>query len=163
MIGGWEAGVEAQIRAAQERGDFDDLPGAGKPLPGRNEPYDEMWWIKGLLERESLPTDLLLPTPLLLRKKIERIPDEVRALPTEDSVRAVVRELNSQIVEWLRNPLGPRVVVRPVDVDAVVRHWRAERRPATPAPPAAPAASAPAGRAPWWRRWGTGRRSSHRR
>jgi Domain of unknown function (DUF1992) len=139
MIGGWEAGVEAQIRAAQERGDFDDLPGAGKPLPGRNEPYDEMWWIKGLLERESLPTDLLLPTPLLLRKKIEQIPDEVRDLPSEESVRALVGDLNAQVVAWLRNPIGPRVAVRPVDVDAVVRQWRAERRTAGSAPrPAVP-------------------------
>jgi hypothetical protein len=127
MIGGWEAGVEAQIRTAVERGEFDNLPGAGRPLPGRNEPYDEMWWIKGFLERESLPTDLLLPTPLLLRKKIEQIPDEARDLPTEESVRALVRDLNTQIVDWLRNPIGPRVALRRVDVEAVVRRWRAER------------------------------------
>jgi hypothetical protein len=163
MIRGWEAGVEAQIRAAQERGEFDNLPGAGRPLPGRNEPYDEMWWIKGFLERESLPTDLLLPTPLLLRKKIEQIPDEVRDLPSEQSVRAVVRDLNGQIVEWLRNPVGPRVVVRPVEVEAVVRQWRADRAepaasPAGPTPPVAPAAPASA-RWRWWRRW-SGRRSS---
>jgi hypothetical protein len=182
MIGGWEAGVEAQIRAAQERGDFDNLPGAGEPLPGRNEPYDEMWWIKGFLERESLSTDLLLPTPLLLRKKIEQIPDDVRGLPSEESVRTVVRELNGQIVEWLRNPVGPRVVVLPVDVDAVVRHWRADRGPTAPAPvtppapprnappppdaptpPATPATRAVAARSPWWRRWRTGCRSVHRR
>ena len=29
----WESDVERQIREAQERGDFDDLPGRGKPLP----------------------------------------------------------------------------------------------------------------------------------
>lgn len=161
MIGGWEAAVEAQIRTARERGEFDNLPGAGKPLPGRDDPYDEMWWIKGLLEREALPTDLLLPTPLLLRKKVEQLPDEVRDLPTEQAVRALVQDLNAQIVDWLRAPIGPRIAVRPVNADAVVQRWRADRAPA-PAPPPAPVPPATAPRAPWWRRWGTRRRSSHR-
>lgn len=155
MICGWDAGVEAQIRTALERGDFDNLPGAGKPLPGRNEPYDEMWWIKGFLKRESLPTDLLLPTPLQLRKKIEQILDEVRDLPSEESVRALVGELNAQIVEWLRNPVGPRVTVRPVDVDAVVRQWRAERATSAPAPAPASPPGGPQSARPrrWWPPW----------
>ncbi|SCL36271.1 protein of unknown function [Micromonospora nigra] len=137
----WEAAVEAQIRAAQERGDFDGLPGAGKPIPGRDLPYDESWWIKSLIEREKLPGDLLLPTPLQLRRRIERLPDEVRDLPTEQSVRAVVADLNTQIMAWLRTPTGPRVVVRPVNVDAVVDQWREQRRgspTASGGPPAAP-------------------------
>jgi hypothetical protein len=29
----WESAVDKQIREAQERGDFDALPGSGKPLP----------------------------------------------------------------------------------------------------------------------------------
>jgi hypothetical protein len=127
VTGGWEAGVEAQIRAAQQRGDFDNLPGMGKPIPGRGMPYDEGWWIRSFMEREALPSDLLLPTPLQLRRKIEQLPDEVRGLPTERSVRAVVSDLNAQIVNWLRTPTGPRVVVRPVDADEVVRQWRAHR------------------------------------
>ncbi len=124
---GWEAAVEAQIRAAQERGEFDNLPGAGKPIPGRDLPYDESWWIKSFLEREALPSDLLLPTPLQLRRRVEQVPDEVRDLPTEESVRAFVADLNAQIVAWLRTPTGPRVVVRPVNADDTVRRWRADR------------------------------------
>nr|QLK01070.1 DUF1992 domain-containing protein [Micromonospora carbonacea] len=138
----WEAAAEAQIRAAQERGEFDNLPGMGKPIPGRGVPYDESWWIRSYLEREKLPSELLLPTPLLLRRRIERIPDEVRDLPTEASVRAYVADLNTQVVAWLRNPVGPRVVVRPVNADEVVRRWRAARdagdareRPAAQPPP----------------------------
>ncbi|MEV4218944.1 DUF1992 domain-containing protein [Nonomuraea sp. NPDC049725] len=42
----FESWVDRQIREAQERGEFDDLPGAGKPLPGADKPYDEHWWIK---------------------------------------------------------------------------------------------------------------------
>ncbi|NJP33934.1 DnaJ family domain-containing protein [Micromonospora thermarum] len=148
----WEATVEAQIRAAQERGEFDNLPGAGKPIPGRDQPYDESWWIKSFLEREALPTDLLLPTPLQLRRRVEQVPDEVRDLPTEEAVRGFVGALNAQIVAWLRAPTGPQVVVRPVNVDEVVRRWRAERQQAAarPAPPTV--ATAPPRRARrWWR------------
>ncbi|MEW2382200.1 DUF1992 domain-containing protein [Micromonospora sp. NPDC047707] len=148
----WEATVEAQIRAAQERGEFDNLPGAGRPIPGRDQPYDESWWIKSFLEREALPTDLLLPTPLQLRRRIERVPDEVRDLPTEEAVRGYVGALNAQIVAWLRTPTGPQVVVRPVNVDEVVRRWRAERQQAAirPAPPTVATARARPTRR-WWR------------
>ncbi|SCL27204.1 DnaJ family domain-containing protein [Micromonospora inyonensis] len=155
MTYAWEAAAEAQIRAAVERGEFDNLPGAGRPIPGRDLPYDEQWWIKGLLEREKIPTEALLPTPLLLRRRVERLPDEVRDVPTEAAVRAYAQELNTQIVAWLRTPTGPRVVVRPVDVDAVVRQWRAARSRLVPAgdPPAAAAVSdRPTRRRRWWRR-----------
>ena len=127
MSNAWEAAVEAQIRSAQQRGEFDNLPGMGKPIPGRDAPYDESWWIKSFLEREKLPSDLLLPTPLQLRRRIEQVPDEVRDLPTEESVRAYVAVLNAEVVAWLRNPTGPRVVVRPVNVEETVRQWRADR------------------------------------
>ncbi|MGW4502642.1 DnaJ family domain-containing protein [Micromonospora sp. NPDC004336] len=154
----WDATVEARIRSAQERGEFDNLPGTGKPIPGHGQPYDESWWIKSFLEREALPTDLLLPTPLLLRRRIEQVPDEVRDLPTEESVRAFVADLNAQIVSWLRMPTGPRVAVRPVDADDVVRRWRAERRsaaapdPVPATPPAPPRRARRAWRLPWRRR-----------
>ncbi|MEU5940924.1 DUF1992 domain-containing protein [Micromonospora sp. NPDC047548] len=139
MTSAWEAAVEAQIRTAQERGEFENLPGMGKPIPGRGLPYDESWWIKSFLEREALPSDLLLPTPLQLRRKVEQAPDEVRDLPTEQSVRAFVADLNAQIVGWLRNPDGPRVVVRPVNADEIVDRWRAERERAAARIVAAPA------------------------
>ncbi|MFU8874738.1 DUF1992 domain-containing protein [Micromonospora sp. SL4-19] len=157
MTTGWEAAVEAQIRSAQERGEFDNLPGAGKPIPGRDLPYDESWWIKSFLEREQLPTDLLLPTPLQLRRRVERVPDEVRDLPTEESVRAYVADLNAQIVAWLRTPVGPRVMVRPVSADDTVRRWRADREQAmadriTTAGDAAPVV-ARRERRRWWSPW----------
>ncbi|WBB76541.1 DUF1992 domain-containing protein [Micromonospora sp. WMMD1128] len=154
---GWEAAVEAQIRSAQERGEFDNLPGAGKPIPGRDAPYDEGWWIRGFMEREQIPSDLMLPTPLQLRRRIEQLPDEVRDLPTEEAVRSYVAVLNAEVVAWLRTPTGPRVVVRPVDVDEVVRRWRADRQRAVPATAVEPVphVARPARtrrRWRWWRR-----------
>ncbi|GIJ20850.1 hypothetical protein Vlu01_14740 [Micromonospora lutea] len=146
----WEASVEAQIRSAQQRGEFDNLPGAGKPLAGRGLPYDESWWIKSFLEREQIPSDLLLPTPLLLRRRIEQLDDEVRDLPTEQAVRACVADLNAEVLAWLRNPSGPRVVVRPVDADTVVQRWQSNRRAATAPAEPAEAPRSPARRRTWF-------------
>jgi hypothetical protein len=46
--------AENRIREAIEQGAFDDLPGAGKPLPDIDEPYDEMWWVRKWVQRERL-------------------------------------------------------------------------------------------------------------
>ena len=37
-----------------ERGDFDDLPGAGKPIEDLGEHHDPDWWLKKLVEREHI-------------------------------------------------------------------------------------------------------------
>ena len=41
-----ESLVERQIREAQERGEFENLPGAGKPLRGLGGADDPDWWVK---------------------------------------------------------------------------------------------------------------------
>src|SRR5689334_7788231 len=111
---GFESWVDQQIREATERGEFDDLPGAGKPIPGRGQPHDENWWLKAYLEREQA-TDAMLPTPLQLRREIEELRDKVRGLRSEQEVRKVVTDLNRRVLEWLRFPSGPQVPVRRVD------------------------------------------------
>ncbi|MGH3679555.1 MAG: DUF1992 domain-containing protein, partial [Natronosporangium sp.] len=111
----YESVVDQQIRQAQERGDFDDLPGMGKPVPGWGRPDDELWWLKGYVAREGLPTEPMLPPSLRLAKEIERLPETVRELATEAAVRETVRDLNRRIVEHLRTPHGPPVPVRPVN------------------------------------------------
>ena len=123
----FESWVDRQIRTAQERGEFDDLPGAGKPLPGAGAPLEEQWWIKEQLRREGLSGSALLPTPLRLRREVSELPETVADLTTEQAVREVAGELNRRIVEHLRAPEGPQVAVAPVDVDALVEHWRSQR------------------------------------
>ena len=58
--------VETSIQQAIRRGDFDNLPGAGKPLPGLSDTHDPDWWIRRKIEREQLTG--LGPPALLLRK-----------------------------------------------------------------------------------------------
>ena len=58
----YESPADRAIREAMERGEFDDLPGQGKPIKGLNGRDDENWWVKSYLAREQLP--LPLPTSL---------------------------------------------------------------------------------------------------
>ena len=46
-----EGHADRLIREAIERGDFDDLKGTGKPIPGAGTRDDEMWWVRSWLER----------------------------------------------------------------------------------------------------------------
>lgn len=141
----FESAVEAAIRQAQEQGDFDGLPGHGKPIPGAGEPDDELWWVKGMIRREGLDTSALLPTSLKLRKEVEDLPATVAGLRTEAAVRAAVADLNQRIAAWIRIPSGPAVRLRPVDADEVVAGWRATRPAPAPTPPPAPPRR-------WWQR-----------
>ncbi|HEY9565060.1 MAG TPA: DUF1992 domain-containing protein, partial [Nocardioides sp.] len=58
--------VDLQIQEAMARGDFDDLPGAGKPIKDLGEHHDPDWWLKKLVEREKIS---VLPPALALRKE----------------------------------------------------------------------------------------------
>lgn len=49
--------AEHKILAAIEAGEFDDLPGFGKPSPLIDEPYDPLWWVRAKLKQENLPAD----------------------------------------------------------------------------------------------------------
>src|SRR5215472_6920283 len=102
--------VDQQIAEAAERGAFDNLPGAGKPIPRRGGGTEA--WLQDYLRREGVSADELLPTPLRLRKEVERLAGTVQDLNSEDEVRAVVRGLNRRILEWRRIPTGPPVFLR---------------------------------------------------
>jgi len=46
-----ESFVERIIRQAIERGEFDDVPGTGEPIPGAGTPDSEGWWIRRWVQR----------------------------------------------------------------------------------------------------------------
>jgi hypothetical protein len=120
---GYESHVDRIIREAQERGDFDDLPGTGKPLPDRGELYDENWWLKQWIVGENLTG--LAPTSLRVRKEVEDLAETVAKLDSESAVRAYVSGLNHRIDQVRRGHVdGPPVVLRLVNADEVVQAWR---------------------------------------
>jgi DnaJ homologue, subfamily C, member 28, conserved domain len=125
-MGGFESWIDRQIREAQERGVFDNLPGAGKPIRGLDGRRDDDWWAKDLIRREKLT--MPLPTSLALRKEVEDLPETLAAERSEDVVRTLVDDLNRRILDARRRVVsGPPVVVRTVDVEQAVVAWRQSR------------------------------------
>ena len=120
--------VEISIQQAMRRGDFDNLPGAGKPLSGLQNAYDPNWWIRQKIERERLTG--LGPPALTLRTEDAELDDRLDAAPSEEAVRGMLTDFNARIIEARRQLQGgPPVVTVPRDVDAEVQRWR-ERRDA---------------------------------
>lgn len=143
--------IDKQIQDATERGEFDNLPGTGKPLPNRGA-FSTEAWIRQYLEREGLSAEEALPTPLRLRKESERLAESVHLLPSEQDVRDVVADLNDRIRAFRRLPGdGPPLIVRLVDEDEMLRRWR-ESRPVAPPPTVAAIPDKPQRRRFPWRR-----------
>jgi hypothetical protein len=165
----WESPVERAIREAQERGEFDNLPGAGKPLRGigASDVDDPDWWVKGLVQREQLDMTGAMPPAIALRKERQTYPESLLDLRTDESVRAVLEDFNRRVkLDRLRPAVGPvpPLLAPTVDVEDMVGQWRrlreerAEqaRRTAAAAAAVSPAAgtsrAARRGRAAWIRR-----------
>ncbi|BDZ40221.1 DUF1992 domain-containing protein [Microbacterium suwonense] len=118
--------VETAIQLAIRRGEFDNLPGAGKPIEGLGTSHDPDWWIRRKIETENLSG--LGPPALLLRTEDRELNGELDQLGREEDVRAVLEDFNRRVIEARRQLNGgPPVVTKTRDVDAEVSAWR-ERR-----------------------------------
>src|SRR3954447_11049316 len=142
---------DLQVRRAMERGEFDDLPGAGKPL-NLPEKHDPDWWVKKLIEREQITG--IAPAAISLRLEDAELDSVLDREATEDGVRRVVEDFNRRIVEARRQlTRGPPVIPPPRDPDGEVeacRQRREQRRAARRRQNAA--ASPEPQRRRWWRR-----------
>jgi hypothetical protein len=144
--------VEASIQQAIRRGDFDDLPGYGKPLEGLGDHHDPDWWIRRKIQTEKLTG--LGPPALQLRVEHSEFETRLDALTREHDVREYVEDFNRRVIEARRQLQGGPPVVTPTrDPDTEVAHWharRAQRQAALAASPDVDAASPRPRR--WWRR-----------
>lgn len=122
----FESWVDRQIREAEARGEFAELPGVGKPLSeGPDTSYDELWWVKQKMAREGLS---VLPPTLALRKEAEDALAAAHKAPSEGAVRRILTEINAKIRDMMfKPPPGPPLGLKPYDVDEVVRQWREAR------------------------------------
>jgi hypothetical protein len=121
----WPGFVESTIRKAMNEGEFDNLPGAGKPISGLEEPYHEDWWIRSLLKRE----ELAVPCPSLeIRRDVERTLLGLPNLRTELEVRRAIESLNARIAKVNRlGSAGPQTCVPVLDIAMILAQWRANR------------------------------------
>ena len=121
----WASYAEEQIREAQEAGEFENLPGFGKPIPGIDEPYDENWWVKEKLRREQISA---LPPALEIARDKERTLAALASLTSEAEVRRELAALNERIRRTHYGCLwGPPCDTLPVEVEVLVRQWKASR------------------------------------
>jgi hypothetical protein len=143
----FETWVDSQIRTAQEAGAFENLRGAGRPLPRRQTEQSSYEWALEWARRENVDPIGMLPPGLALRREKQDLPAALARLSSESAVRTVVEDLNARIeLYWRRPAEGPQVAIGQVDADGAVARWRAERPPPPPPPP--PVVPV---RRPWWR------------
>ena len=120
--GSW---IEAQISAAMRDGAFDNLKGAGKPLPNSGEGYDPDRWVKQLLAREGAT---IAPPALELRRKVEKELAALDTLADEATVRARVAALNAEIGRFNATVVeGPPTNLAPFDIERIVARWNQSR------------------------------------
>ncbi|MFJ9780423.1 DnaJ family domain-containing protein [Amycolatopsis sp. NPDC101161] len=120
--------VDRQIDEARDRGEFDDLPGTGKPLPkptGNDAATD---WVLRQVRAGGHDTKALLPPALALKREVQDLPGRLAAERTEQQVREVVDDLNLRIRQaYLNHHTGPPLTVALVDVEEAVADWRRSR------------------------------------
>ncbi len=87
-----ETWFEKLMREADEAGEFDDLPGSGKPIADLDRPYDPAWWAKKWMQRETV-AEAARDVATKVRREIPRILAGVN----EDLMRRQLGDLNREI------------------------------------------------------------------
>ena len=148
----FETWVDSQIAHGMARGDFDNLPGAGKPLPWRSPDETAYEWVLEKARKENLDLLGMLPPGLRLRRERDLLPSTVADLTDEGAVRAMAEDYNRRVeLFWRRPQFTPDAVPGLCDVEALVADWRRARPEPPPVPPPPPP-PASANRRRWWRR-----------
>ena len=132
----FETWVGGQIADAMARGEFDGLPGAGKPLPRAALDETGYEWVVAKARKENLDLFGMLPPGLALKKEREDLPRRAEELASEAAVRALGEDYNERVQAFWRRPQESRwsPVPRLIDVDALVEGWQVTH-PAPPPPP----------------------------
>jgi hypothetical protein len=121
----WESWIDKQVRRAHERGEFDELPGSGKPLSDLGKPFDPMRWVKDKLRREGLS---YMSPSVALREEARVTLEAALGAASETEVRELIADINERIREANRKGIrGPALMLIPFDVERVVREWHRER------------------------------------
>ncbi len=135
----WQTWIDRQIEEGRERGAFDDLPGAGRPIRGLDRPRDELWWVRDKLKREGVE---YLPPALAIRKEAAAAERRAVDATTEAEAREILEDINARIRHLNSHTVdGPPTTLMPLDVEATIDRWRVAHPhgdEAAPAPEPAP-------------------------
>jgi hypothetical protein len=109
--------IERAIRKAQAEGEFENLPGAGRPIPDLDRPYDPGWWARRWAERER--ADVAVRD--LARRLRREVPQAV-GLSDRAAARNRLDVLNDEIDAVNAASERPEPLDR-LDVDHLLRHF----------------------------------------
>lgn len=144
--------MDRQVREAVERGAFDGLSAAGKPLDDAVLGQTAGEWAVEWARREGADMTAALPPALALRREREELVEAVPGKTTEDAVRAAVEQFNERLDAAYRRPQEvPPVALAFVDLDRQLARWR-EAHPLGAVEPEEHLEEEPAARRPWWAR-----------
>ena len=96
ILPGYEKIVEQRIKEAMEKGEFDNLPGKGKPLPLEDDsqvPEDLRLAYKLLKNADCLPPELLE------KKEILQMEDMLTTIPDEKERYKLIKKINFKIMK----------------------------------------------------------------
>jgi hypothetical protein len=116
--------IDKQILDAEKSGQFDGLPGSGKPIPKRDGMSGYDIWLHDYMEREGVATGDMLPTPLKLKKEIESLAENLNALKSEEEAARAIDDLNHRILQWRKYPTDPPMHVPMVRKAELLASWR---------------------------------------
>jgi hypothetical protein len=113
--------VERLIREAMDRGEFDNLPGRGRPLEDLDDTYDPAWWAKRYVQRQRALDDLgeVAREVRTFLDMVWMVPDEARVRSEVDALNRRLDEVNARLPHHERHPL--------LDPLEVVELWRRSR------------------------------------
>jgi len=96
MLPGYQRIVEERIREAQQRGEFDNLPGRGKPLALEDDshiPEDLRIAYKILKNADCLPIEILG------KKEIHQMEELLASIPDEKERYTLIKKINYRIMK----------------------------------------------------------------
>ncbi|MFH1983905.1 MAG: DUF1992 domain-containing protein [Pseudomonadota bacterium] len=96
MIPGFNKIIEERIRMAQERGDFEDLPGTGKPIHFDDDshiPEDLRMAYKVMKNADFIPEEIAL------KKQIQSAQELVAGMPDSGEKYRAMRKLNYLVLK----------------------------------------------------------------
>jgi len=96
ILPGYEKIVEQRIKEAMERGEFENLPGKGRPIPLEDEshiPEDLRLAYKLLKNADCLPPELLE------KKEILQMEDMLAMIPDEKERYKLIKKINFKIMK----------------------------------------------------------------
>ena len=96
ILPGYEKIVEQRIQEAMEKGEFENLPGMGKPIPLEDDshvPEDLRLAYKLLKNADCLPPELLE------KKEILQMEDMLAAIPDEKERYKLIKKINFKIMK----------------------------------------------------------------